>query len=455
MTNELRIGLPTSNERRAAGRVLRDKTKRAQLGHWRPKGDRSDPIDLIEEAHVGRLEWLVPVRVGRMLASPYAFLRGAASLMAEDFANIPRTGILPVICGDAHLGNFGFYASPERDLVFDLNDFDEAHPGPWEWDLWRLTTSIWVAGRQNGLAEGTCEDAVLWCAAAYRRQIGRLSEQPLLARSFERMDIDRMRIEMADWSLRAEIERSANLARHRTTDRALPKLTREQRGARHIVEQPPVVTHVSDEERDRLIDGLGAYLQTLPQHWARVLGSYAVVDLAHKVVGVGSVGLRAFVALLQGNGPDDMLFLQLKQSRRSCVAPFVHGDTAWHSHQGQRVVEYQQTLQTVSDPLLGWMTVDKRDYYVRQFRDMKGAVTVEGMDGSALTDYGRICGALLAKGHARSIDASVLSGYLGKGDVADRAFARFASAYADQTEADHRALEQAVKSGRLPAEVGI
>jgi uncharacterized protein (DUF2252 family) len=269
------------------------------------------------------------------------------------------------------------------------------------------------------------------------------------------MDIDRMRQEMADWSLRAEIERAANLARLRTSDRALPKLTREREGIRRIVDQPPVVMHVSDEEKERLIDGLEAYLQTLPPHWRRVLSWYAVVDVAHKVVGVGSVGLRAFVVLLQGNGAHDMLFLQLKQARRSCVASFVHGETAWHAHQGQRVVEYQQTLQTVSDPLLGWTTVDNQDYYVRQFRDMKGAVAVEGMDGSALMDYGRICGTLLAKGHARSTGATMLSGYLGKGDVADRAFARFARAYADQTEADHQALQQAIKSGRLPAEHGI
>jgi len=455
MANELRTALPTYEERRAAGRALRDKVKRGDLGRWRPPKDRLDPIDLIEEAHAGRLERLIPVRVGRMAVSPYAFLRGAASLMAEDFARMARTGIEPVICGDAHLGNFGFYASPERNLVFDLNDFDEAHPGPWEWDLWRLATSIWVAGRENRLPEGTCEDAVLWCAAAYRRQIGRLAGQPLLARSFDRMDIDRMRQEMADRSLRAEIERAANLARLRTSDRALPKLTREREGVRRIVDQPPVVIHVSDEEKKRLIDGLEAYLQTLPPHWHRVLSWYAVVDVAHKVVGVGSVGLRAFVVLLQGNGAHDMLFLQLKQARRSCVASFVHGETAWHAHQGQRVVEYQQTLQTVSDPLLGWTTVDNQDYYVRQFRDMKGAVAVEGMDGSALMDYGRICGTLLAKGHARSTGATMLSGYLGKGDVADRAFARFARAYADQTEADHQALQQAIKSGRLPAEHGI
>jgi len=455
MVNELRTALPTCEERRAAGRALRERVKRGALGRWRTPEDRADPVDLVEETHLGRLEHLIPVRVGRMVASPYAFLRGAAFLMAEDFQRMPRTGIEPVICGDAHLGNFGFYASPERDLVFDLNDFDEAHPGPWEWDLWRLTASIWVAGRQNGLAEGTCEDAVLWCAAAYRRQIAQLAGKPLVTRSFNRMDIDRMRQEMADWSLRAEIERSANLARLRTSDRALPKLTREHDGVRHIVDQPPLVIHVSDEEKERLIDGLEAYLQTLPPHWRRVLSSYAVIDVAHKVVGVGSVGLRAFVVLLQGNDAHDLLFLQMKQARRSCVAPFVHGATAWHAHQGQRAVEYQQTLQTVSDPLLGWTTVDKRDYYVRQFRDMKGAVTVEGMDGSALMDYGRICGALLAKGHARSTGATMLSGYLGKGDAADRAFARFARAYADQTEADHHALQQAVKSGRLPVEHGI
>jgi uncharacterized protein (DUF2252 family) len=455
MDKQFRTGLPTREERMAAGRAFREKVKRGELGRWRARSDRPDPIDLIEEAHTGRLDRLIPVRIGRMMVSPYAFLRGAASLMAEDFDGMPRTGIEPVMCGDAHLGNFGFYASPERDLVFDLNDFDEAHPGPWEWDLWRLTTSIWVAGRQNGLAEGTCEDAVLWCAAAYRRQIARLAEQPLLARSFDRMDIDRMRLEMADWSLRAEIERSANLARHQTSDRALPKLTRKRDGVRRMVEQPPLVTHVSDEEKNQIIEGLEAYLTTLPQHWRRVLGSYVFVDVAHKVVGVGSVGLRAFVVLLQGNGSEDMLFLQLKQSRRSCVAPFVHGDTAWHAHQGQRVVEYQQTLQTVSDPLLGWTTVERRDYYVRQFRDMKGAVTIDSMDGSALLDYGRICGALLAKGHARSADPATLLGYLGKGDAADRAFARFARSYADQTEGDHQALQAAVKSGRLPAEHGV
>src|SRR6266545_5644898 len=408
--DELRTPLPTRQERYAAGRALRERAPRGALGRWRPAEDRADPVDLIEESHAGRLQRLVPLRVGRMAASPYAFLRGAAALMAEDFAGLPRTGVEPVICGDAHLGNFGFYASPERDLVFDLNDFEEAHPGPWEWDLRRLVTSVWVAGRQNGLAEGTCEDAARWCAMSYRRQIRGLAGKALLARSFDRLDIDRMRLELADWSLRAEIERAANVARGRTSDRALPKLTRERHGVRHIVDQPPVVMHVSEQETGRLVDGLEAYLQTLPPHWRRVLGYYVVVDLAHKVVGVGSVGLRAFVALLQGNGPHDVVFLQLKQARRSCVARFVHGDTAWHAHQGQRVVEYQQALQTVSDPLLGWTTVDGRQYYVRQFRNMKGTIALDDIDAAALTDYAGIVGHLLAKGHARTSGASMIAG---------------------------------------------
>ena len=456
MATVLRTSLPTSDERSAAGRAMREQVRRGALGRWRPAEDRPDPLDLIEEAHEGRLQRLVPVRVGRMVASPYAFLRGSAALMAEDFAHLPRTGVEPVICGDAHLGNFGFYASPERDLVFDLNDFDEAHPGPWEWDLYRLTTSVWVAGRQNGLSEDTCEDAVLRCAYAYRRQLRQLAGQPLLARSFDRLDIDRMRAELADWSLRGEIERAAKRARTRTSDRALPKLTRERDGARHIVDQPPLVTHTSDRETGQLIEGLEAYLETLPPHWRRV----------HRLLHGRRPGpqgrrgrqrrpARLCGACSRATTRATSLFLQLKQARRSCVARFVHGDTAWHAHQGQRVVEYQQTLQTVSDPLLGWTTVGGRDYYVRQFRDMKGAITVDGMDGSALMDYARVCGTLLAKGHARSTGATVLSGYLGKGDSADRAFAKFARAYADQTEADHDALVKAVTSGRLPAEAGI
>jgi uncharacterized protein (DUF2252 family) len=424
------------------------------LGRWEAPAGRPDPVELIAAGHVGRLEWLVPVRVGRMAASPYAFLRGTAAIMANDFAGLPATGITPVICGDAHLGNFGFYASPERELVFDLNDFDEAHPGAWEWDLRRLVTSVWVAGRQNGSAEPACAEAVTHCVAAYRRQVAYLAEQPLLARSYERLDLEQLRLAATRDTLRQEIERAARRARRHTSDRALPRFTEERDGTRRIVEEPPLITRPDDADTARVAASLDAYLQTLPRHWAHILGGYHLVDTAHKVVGVGSVGLRAYVALCVGSSPDDVVFLQLKQARRSVVARFVHGESARHAHQGQRVVEYQQTLQTVSDPLLGWTTIGDHQYYVRQFRDMKGAITVDGLDGAALADYAGICGFLLAKGHARTSGASMIAGYLGGGDNVDRAMCRFARAYADQTERDYQALLGAIKRGALPADSG-
>jgi hypothetical protein len=282
-----------------------------------------------------------------------------------------------------------------------------------------------------------------------------LSERPLLERSFERLDLDRLRTTASNETLRQEIRRAARRARTRTSDRALPRFTEERDGRRHIVVEPPVITRLSSHDTECLMRGLDDYLSTLPPHWRRLLGGYTVVDVAHKVVGVGSVGLRAFVVLCEGSSPDDVLFLQLKQARRSVIARFVHGDAAWHAHQGQRVVEYQQALQTVSDPLLGWTTVDDRQYYVRQFRNMKGTIAIDGIDAPALTDYAGICGGLLAKGHARTSGASMIAGYIGSSDRLDDAICRFARAYADQTERDHQALVDAVAHGRLPVEHGI
>jgi uncharacterized protein (DUF2252 family) len=416
---------------------------------------RPDPVQLIKQSHEGRLDWLIPVRVGRMTASPYGFLRGSAIVMAEDVARLPATGIRPVICGDAHLGNFGFYASPERDLVMDLNDFDEAHPGAWEWDLRRLVASIWVAGRQNGASEATCKAAVASCVAAYQAEVRMLAEQPLLSRSYQRLEVDALQATSSHGSLRAEIRRAAERARSRTSDRALPRFTETYQGRRRVVEEPPLITHVSDAEADQVGAALDDYLATLAPHWRRVLGGYTLVDIAHKVVGVGSVGLRAHVALLEGSSPDDVVFLQLKQARRSVLAPFVHGESARHSHQGQRVVEYQQALQTVSDPLLGWTTVGDRQFYVRQFRNMKGTIALDSIDAAALVDYADIVGHLLAKGHARTSGASMISGYVGASDKLNRAMCRFALAYADQTEADHRSLVAAVARGEMPIERGI
>jgi uncharacterized protein (DUF2252 family) len=451
----LRQRSTSRQDRYRMGRELRNRVPRRSLGGWSPPASRPDPVQLITESHQGRLDWLVPVRVGRMAASPYGFLRGAAVVMAADVAGLPATGITPVICGDAHLGNFGFYASPERDLVIDLNDFDEAHPGGWEWDLRRLVASIWVAGRQNGAGEFQCEAAVRQCVAGYRDEVRALAFTPLLARSYQRLDADRLQQRAMGKSLRAEIKRAAAQARRRTSDRALPKFTRERDGQRRIVEDPPLVTRINYAEADQIARALDEYLGTLAPHWRRALGGYTLIDIAHKVVGVGSVGLRAYVALLEGSSPDDVLFLQLKQARRSALARYVHGDSAWHAHQGQRVVEYQQALQTVSDPLLGWTTVDGRQYYVRQFRNMKGTVALDSIDAAALADYAAITGHLLAKGHARTSGASMIVGYVGSSDPLDTALARFARLYADQTEADHAALVKAAKQGVLPIERGL
>jgi uncharacterized protein (DUF2252 family) len=439
-------------ERYDLGRSLRDRAPRSNLGFWQPADDRADPVQQLIAAHEGRVPGLIPIRIGRMVASPYAFLRGSANIMADDFSSLPATGITPVICGDAHLGNFGFYASPERQLVFDLNDFDEAHPGAWEWDLRRLVTSVYVAGRQNGFRESACTDAVQHCVAEYREQVAHLAEQPLLARSFDRLDVDRLRAAATRANFRDEIERAARRARRRTSDRALPRFTEQHDGTARLVEEPPLITRPSAAEYDQLAEALDGYLNTLPPHWARILAGYRIVDIAHKVVGVGSVGLRAYVALCEGSSTDDVVFLQLKQARRSVVARHQHGDAAWHRHQGQRVVEYQQALQTVSDPLLGWTTVGDLQFYVRQFRDMKGAILVEDINAGALGDYAGICGYLLAKSHARTSGASMIAGYIGGSAKLDEMLSRFARAYADQVETDHAQLVGAVRRGVLPAE---
>ncbi|GAA2181446.1 DUF2252 domain-containing protein [Brooklawnia cerclae] len=466
----VRRPIPSRRERREYGKSLRRTVPRLSLGDWRPADDRPDPVDMIRASHADRIPYLVPVRLERMLASPYGFLRGSANVCAFDCASLPSTGITAIICGDAHLGNFGFYGSPEGELVLDLNDFDEAHPGAWEWDLRRLVASVWVAGRQNRLTEQQCGDAAYTCVRAYQDELALLSETPLLARSFMKVDVNRLNETVSEPTLRDEVERAVTKARLRTSDRALPELTDWSGGSYRIIEAPPLVMRVSPERFDQVGTCLDAYLHTLPLQWRRVIGSYTLLDVAHKVVGVGSVGLRAFIALLGGSSPDDVLFLQLKEARRSVLARHVHGDRARHAHQGQRVVEYQQALQTVSDPLLGWADLpgletpttmrpfpgQTRSYhvpdvqvYVRQFRNMKGAVALDGLDSGALADYAGVLGLLLAKSHARTSGASRISGYLGRSDAAATALVRFAQAYADQTEADHAALRAAVADGRL------
>jgi len=442
-------------QRFALGKSLRQQVPRSSLADWNPPANRRDPVEQLHDNHQGRIDWLIPVRVGRMIASPYGFLRGSATVMGADVARLPSTGITPVICGDAHIGNFGLYASPERQLVLDLNDFDESHPGGWEWDLRRLVASTWVLGRQNGATEDQCEEAVVTCVATYRDHIRELYDEPLMARSFDRFDVNRLRENASQRSLRKQIDKAAKKAEGRTSDRALPRFTEETADGRRIVEEPPLITRVDHDEYHLLAEALDDYLATLAPHWRRVLGGYTLVDIVHKVVGVGSVGLRAYIALLEGSSPEDVVFLQLKQARRSVIARFIHGDSAWHDHQGQRVVEYQQALQTVSDPLLGWTSVGDRQFYVRQFRNMKGTVPLDSIDGSSLGDYAGICGYLLAKGHARTSGASMIAGYMGGSDKVGEALARFARAYADQTEQDHQGLVDAVDRGEVAAERGL
>lgn len=448
----LRVRATLRADRFALGKGLRKQVPRSSLGDWQPRADRRDPVDLIAQSHRGRLDWLIGVRLARMTASPYGFLRGTAIVMAEDVAALPATGITPVVCGDAHLGNFGFYGSPERDLVMDLNDFDEAHPGAWEWDLRRLAASVWVAGRQNGLTEQQCEDASASCAGAYRRHVRKLSDRPLFERTFDRLDVDRLGGKSSDRRLLRQIQRSVAQARRRTSDHALPRFTEKHKGQRRFLAEPPLTTPLSEADAEHLAAAMDDYLLTLAPHWRRAVAGYTIVDVAHRVVGVGSVGLRAYVVLCEGSSAQDVLILQLKEARRSVLAPFVHGDAAWHAHQGQRVVEYQQALQAVSDPLLGWTTVDGREFYVRQFRNMKGRVPIEEIHGTDLKDYVRICGKLLAKGHARTSGASMIAGYVGSSDALEVALSRFARAYADQTERDHQALVDAVACGRFPVE---
>lgn len=440
----------TRGERFALGTSLREQVPYEALGEWEATPARFDPIALIAMSHVGRVSELVGIRVARMATTPYGFLRGSAVVMAADVASLPSTGIHPVICGDAHLGNFGFYRSPEGAQVIDLNDFDEAHPGAWEWDLRRLVASVWVAGRENSYSEDACAASVRSCVEEYAAEVGHLASEPLLARSFNRLDVSHLKQSVQERTLRDEIKRAAKTARKRTSDRVLPKLTAEVEGHRRIVPEPPLTTSINEAEGDAIAAGLDDYLGTLAPHWRRVVAGYTVEDIAHRVVGVGSVGLRAYVVLLVGSSSDDVLFLQLKQARRSVLARFVHGEEAWHAHQGQRVVEYQQALQTVSDPLLGWTTIDGREYYVRQFRNMKGTVPLNAIREEALSDYAGIVGRLLAKGHARTSGASMIAGYLGDGEAAGEAFARFARRYADQTEADWASLVAAAKAGKLP-----
>ena len=438
------------DERINAGRLLRDSVPRASHAAWTPPTKHRDPIAILEKSNKDRLAELVPIRYGRMLRSPFAFLRGSAALMAHDLATTPNTGIRVQACGDCHLMNFGLFATPERNLVLDLNDFDETLPAPWEWDIKRLTASFAVAGRANRLPDGESRDAAVACVRAYRENLREYSRMNPLEVWYSRLD-EATLIEMApDEKVKKLRQQLAEKARERVVENVFPKLAEQVAGHPRIVDQPPIIFHVADPDfMDKVREGLEDYRATLSDERRVLLDRYRMVDAAIKVVGIGSVGTRCFIALMfsEENHP---LILQLKEACRSVLEPYA--GKSQYENQGQRVVMGQRLMQSSSDIFLGWARGRAgRDFFVRQLRDMKMSIPVEGISAAQLKRYAGLCGLVLARAHAKSGDAATISGYLGKGETFDEALGDFALAYADQTEQDHAALVEAVNSGRLQA----
>ena len=425
--------------RAEAGRALRKGVPRSSHAAWVPAAGRS-PLDLLAESDRRRLPELVPLRHARMLASPFAFLRGAPSVMAHDLATTPVTGITVQACGDAHLLNFGLFATPERNLVFGLNDFDETLPGPWEWDVKRLATSLVVAARTAGFDQAVGHGAAQAAVRVYREQLARYAGMRLLEVWYSRVDASEIIALSRGRRRRVVAERLAR-AQHHTNLDALPRLTEPAADGRRFVEDPPLLTHVQECHPGWVEEVLGRYRASMSDERRQLLGRFRAQDAARKVVGVGSVGTRCYVVLLLGDRHDDPLLLQVKQAAASVLEP--HAGRSRYRHAGRRVVTGQRLLQTASDIFLGWTSDGAADYYVRQLWDMKGSVNLETLDPADLAPYGRLCGWVLARAHARSGDAAAISGYLGGGDGFDRAVADFAEAYADQTEADHAAFTRA------------
>ncbi len=451
---------------RRTGRRRRTVVPRTSQAAWEPGAGRPDPIALLDAENAGRVPALVPVRWGRMLESPFAFMRGAAGLMAADLARTPSTGLHVQLCGDAHMANFGVFASPERRLLFDVNDFDETTPGPWEWDLKRLAASAVVVGRVSGIEPEHQSAAAHAVARAYRRHMARYAQMGTLEVWYERVDA---KAALRAIGRRAPAVRSTVAGAHRQTSQAeLPKLTvRVHGGERRIADHPPLVTHDGVDKHAEVVRGaLATYPTSLETDRRALLERFELVDLAQKVVGVGSVGTRCFVALFESD-IGDPLFLQVKEAGRSVLAAAVPrrprraGTGAGPSvpepprSGGRRVVAGQRLMQAASDIFLGWTSTGDTDFYVRQLRDMKGTVNTASLGPRGLVAYAKLCGWALARAHARSGAAAQIAGYSGNGGVLDDAVTRFALAYADQTEADHALLVEAVRTGRIVATPGL
>ena len=457
-------------ERVARGKAARATTPRSSHADWRPAADRPDPIALLEEQGASRVPELVPLRYGRMTVSPFTFYRGAALIMAHDLSTTPRSGLTTQICGDAHLSNFGVFASPERKLMFDINDFDETHPGPWEWDVKRLAASFEIAGRDRGFPPEARRGIVLAGIAEYRVRMQQLAAARNLDVWYAHIDVDSIFEALKTSTTKKQRARaSANVAKARTRDsmQAFTKLTHEVEGQRRIISDPPLIVPIEElipeGTRRDTVDGelrglIRAYRRTLETDRRQLLESFEYVHAARKVVGVGSVGTRAWIILLLGRDSQDPLFLQAKEAQESVLERFT-GRSKYPNH-GQRVVAGQRLMQAASDIFLGWQRVtgldgQARDFYLRQLRDWKGSADVDNMTSSAMTAYARICGATLARAHARAGDRIAIAAYLGTSDTFDRAIADFSVTYADQNDRDHQALLDAIASGRLEARTGL
>jgi uncharacterized protein (DUF2252 family) len=466
------VSHPSVAERVARGKAARREAPRSSHAAFEPAADRPDPVELLERQADTRVPELVPIRYGRMLVSPFTFYRGAALIMASDLATTPRSGLTVQCCGDAHLSNFGVFASPERRLMFDINDFDETLPGPWEWDVKRLAVSMLIAAQDNGYRAADQDRIVLGTVEQYRATMATFAGMRNLDVWYAHLDIESVLAQFRDQFKPRQVKRTEkNIAKARTRDSmsAFSKLTRRVDGRARIVAEPPLIVPIADMAQEMggdpdevfawLREMLRSFRSTLQPDRRVLLEEFELSDFARKVVGVGSVGTRAWIALLLGRDGGDPLFLQMKEAQASVLEDFVAPSE--FENAGERVVAGQHLMQASSDIFLGWVHVPEapdgqaRDFYGRQLKDWKGSAEIEQMIPAGLLAYGRLCGWTLARAHARTGDRIAIAAYLGKGNTFGRAVLEFCHAYAEQNRRDYAALSKAVKSGRVEAETGL
>ncbi|HEX6540905.1 MAG TPA: DUF2252 domain-containing protein [Ktedonobacterales bacterium] len=441
----------TVEERRARGRSIRTMVPRSSHAFWSAAPNRPDPIALLEKQETTRLPDLIPIRHARMRVSPFAFFRGSAIVMAEDLSRTPTTGFQAQLCGDAHVANFGLYASPERNLLFDVNDFDETLRGPWEWDIKRLAASVFIAGRGNGFSVSGCRDATLAAVRSYRLHMADFADMRYLEVWYSRVAADDLLDVIQDKRIRKRAQQQVGKIRQRNNLQAFSRLTELVSGRRIITDDPPLVMRITTDDMEAVLRQVyEEYLNTLRGAQAHLLGRYQITDFARKVVGVGSVGTHCYILLLTGRDTNDPLFLQAKEAAPSVLESYL--PKSGFAHHGQRVVVGQELMQAASDIALGWVRgPEGRDFYLRQLRDMKGSAEIENLRPLQLALWAEACGWALARAHARSGDALQIAAYLGTSDAFDRAIATFAEAYADQNERDYKAFIAAIKAGRIVA----